>query len=142
MEVTLIILRSEWSCYVVLPCVEVPCDAGHKTHADNISFPRPHPLPCFSDYLLQRRMYRAWLAEPSSVHTSWQAYFKGLDGGLPSSQAFSMPPDAGAPLEGTGSVTMPPTSAGNTELTDHLKVSGGFFSVFFFLVCLGFGLAG
>lgn len=74
-------------------------------------------------------MYRNWKEDPKSVHVSWQTYFKGLDGGLPSSQAFTPPPAysgglghnvAATPMDGTGSVKL--QSGGSTELTDHLKV--------------------
>ncbi|KAM9932505.1 hypothetical protein OXX80_007862, partial [Metschnikowia pulcherrima] len=37
-------------------------------------------------------MYEAWRQDPSSVHVSWNAYFKNLDGGAPASAAYSAPP--------------------------------------------------
>ncbi|KAK1066740.1 2-oxoglutarate dehydrogenase E1 component [Friedmanniomyces endolithicus] len=39
-------------------------------------------------------MYMAWKHEPSSVHISWQAYFKNVESGsMPISQAFTPPPN-------------------------------------------------
>mgnify|MGYP001046044136 CR=1 FL=1 len=38
------------------------------------------------------KMYDAWKKDPESVHTSWQAYFKGLEAGVDS---FTTPPDLG-----------------------------------------------
>eukprot|EP01117_Protostelium_nocturnum_P006338 TRINITY_DN2288_c0_g1_i1.p1 TRINITY_DN2288_c0_g1~~TRINITY_DN2288_c0_g1_i1.p1 ORF type:complete len:1040 (-),score=422.22 TRINITY_DN2288_c0_g1_i1:146-2935(-) len=36
-------------------------------------------------------MYEAWKEDPSSVHTSWNAYFKGVEAGLQPGQAFTFP---------------------------------------------------
>ena len=64
------------------------------------------------------QMYRHWKQDPKSVHPSWDAYFSGMDKGLPSSQAFQPPPNlvptGGAPALHAG---------GGAELDDHLKVS-------------------
>lgn len=65
-------------------------------------------------------MYRHWKGDPKSVHASWDAYFSGLEKGIPSSEAFQRPPSV-----------MPPPSDGapalhassGAELDDHLKVS-------------------
>ncbi|KAJ9114880.1 2-oxoglutarate dehydrogenase E1 component [Naganishia adeliensis] len=70
-------------------------------------------------------MYRNWKEDPQSVHISWQTYFKGLDGGLPSAQAFSPPPQysgglTSAPMPADGAPAM--AVGGNSELADHLKV--------------------
>ena len=67
-------------------------------------------------------MYKAWRQDPSSVHASWQAYFSGLDKGLPSDQAFRPPPslEAMPALEG-GSQSI--QVHGDQDLSDHLKVS-------------------
>lgn len=66
-------------------------------------------------------MYRHWRQDPSSVHASWDAYFKGLDKGLPSSVAFQPPPSLVAPP--TDGAPALHASAGGAELDDHLKVS-------------------
>ncbi|KAJ4493227.1 oxoglutarate dehydrogenase [Lentinula lateritia] len=65
-------------------------------------------------------MYRHWRQDPSSVHASWDAYFKGLDKGLPSSVAFQPPPSLVAPP--TDGAPALHASAGGAELDDHLKV--------------------
>jgi 2-oxoglutarate dehydrogenase E1 component len=67
-------------------------------------------------------MYKAWRQDPSSVHASWQAYFSGLDKGLPSDQAFRPPPslaDMPAPADGMHHIQM----QGDLDVSDHLKVS-------------------
>ncbi|KKA21746.1 Oxoglutarate dehydrogenase (succinyl-transferring) [Rasamsonia emersonii CBS 393.64] len=65
-------------------------------------------------------MYLAWRKDPSSVHISWQTYFKNMEeGNMPISQAFQPPPTivpapaAGVPqhLPGAG-----------PDLMNHLKV--------------------
>lgn len=66
-------------------------------------------------------MYRHWRQDPSSVHASWDAYFRGLDKGLPSSSAFKPPPSLVAPPT-DGAPTLH-ASAGGAELDDHLKAS-------------------
>lgn len=68
--------------------------------------------------------------DPKSVHVSWQTYFKGLDGGLPSSEAYTPPPAYRAgldvavghhPVDAAPGMSM--AGAGGSEVTDHLKVS-------------------
>jgi hypothetical protein len=72
-------------------------------------------------------MYRHWRQDPNSVHTSWNVYFSGLDKGLPSSKAFSPPPNLlPAPADGAPALH----SNGGAELDDHLKVSCTFILVF------------
>lgn len=71
-------------------------------------------------------MYAAYRTNPSSVHTSWQAYFRALDSGVPSSQAFTLPPSLSSSRNGV----FPPTTAGMAAVTspgaadieDHMKV--------------------
>ncbi|MCJ1365495.1 2-oxoglutarate dehydrogenase E1 component [Acarospora aff. strigata] len=71
-------------------------------------------------------MYMQWKNEPTSVHISWQVYFRNMEeGGMPMSQAFQPPPtivptpEGGAPqfLPGAGLA-----SAEGSEVTNHLKV--------------------
>ncbi|GAA6050053.1 hypothetical protein NBRC10513_001364 [Rhodotorula toruloides] len=65
-------------------------------------------------------MYASWQKDPSSVHSSWAAYFQGLKNGLPSQQAYQSPPglvpSLGDSLEGPA-----PVSFGG-EIEDHMKV--------------------
>lgn len=64
-------------------------------------------------------MYRHWRQDPKSVHVSWDAYFSGMDKGLPSPLAFQPPPTflpqpvGGAPTLEVGR---------GAKLDDHLKV--------------------
>ncbi|KLJ09246.1 oxoglutarate dehydrogenase (succinyl-transferring), E1 component [Blastomyces silverae] len=71
-------------------------------------------------------MYMAWRKDPTSVHVSWQTYFRNMeDGNMPISQAFQPPPTL-VPIP-TGGVPqhMPDAgtgSAAGTEVSNHLKV--------------------
>ena len=66
-------------------------------------------------------MYMAWKQDPSSVHVSWQAYFKNMeDGTMPISQAFQPPPSivpGVADAYNVGAVT-----GQGPDVTNHLKV--------------------
>jgi 2-oxoglutarate dehydrogenase E1 component len=65
-------------------------------------------------------MYLAWRSDPSSVHISWQTYFKNMeDGNMPISQAFQPPPTI-VPTP-VGGVPQHMAVAGH-DLTNHLKV--------------------
>jgi 2-oxoglutarate dehydrogenase E1 component len=71
-------------------------------------------------------MYQAWTKDPSSVHVSWQAYFKNVSNGASPGTAFALPPNLLPPGNGAGVALAPfDTSAGpatGSEITDHLKV--------------------
>lgn len=66
----------------------------------------------------------AWKRDPSSVHISWQTYFRNMeDGNMPISQAFTPPPTL-VPTP-TGGVPQDMPGAGmsaGTDVTNHLKV--------------------
>jgi 2-oxoglutarate dehydrogenase E1 component len=65
-------------------------------------------------------MYRHWKHDPSSVHASWDAYFNGMDKGLPSFRAFQPPPThLPSPADGAPALHV----GGGAQLDDHLKVS-------------------
>ncbi|GAA6014410.1 hypothetical protein JCM10207_005451 [Rhodosporidiobolus poonsookiae] len=64
-------------------------------------------------------MRSAWAADPSSVHPSWNAYFKGLKKGLRPQDAFATPPAIGEGFEGPAPVSLA-LSGGQVE--DHMKV--------------------
>lgn len=85
--------------------------------------PPPSPNDAFAtgtNAYYAEEMYKYWKQDPSSVHASWQAYFSGLDKGLPSASAFQPPPDyTGVPVAADGAPTL---SVGSGALTDHLKV--------------------
>lgn len=61
-------------------------------------------------------MYSAWKQDPSSVHVSWQSYFRNLESGAPSSQAFQAPPT----IVPSNNASVTP-GAGN-GIADHMKV--------------------
>ncbi|KAF7618975.1 hypothetical protein AFLA_000618 [Aspergillus flavus NRRL3357] len=71
-------------------------------------------------------MYLAWKKDPSSVHISWQTYFKNMeDGNMPVSQAFQPPPTIVPTPTGGVPQTMPGAGlsmAAGTDVTNHLKV--------------------
>lgn len=71
-------------------------------------------------------MYMAWKHDPSSVHVSWQAYFKNMESGeMPISRAFT-PPSAIVPTGGAPSPSFAPstgTAQGqSSDVMQHLKV--------------------
>src|SRR5437762_2730293 len=69
-------------------------------------------------------MYMTWKKDPSSVHVSWQVYFRNMeDGDMPISQAFQPPPTlVPVPTGGVPSF-MPGAGTGRgLEVTNHLKV--------------------
>ncbi|ODV90195.1 hypothetical protein CANCADRAFT_31230 [Tortispora caseinolytica NRRL Y-17796] len=65
-------------------------------------------------------MYHAWKQDPTSVHISWQCYFKNLDSGVAPSQAFQAPPTLVPPPDGG---VMPIAGLGGSSAIDiHMKV--------------------
>ncbi|KAF8494545.1 2-oxoglutarate dehydrogenase E1 component [Gautieria morchelliformis] len=65
-------------------------------------------------------MYRHWKQDPKSVHASWDAYFSGLDRGVPSQQAFQAAPGTFIARPADGSPQL--HGQAGKELNDHLKV--------------------
>lgn len=67
-------------------------------------------------------MYEAWLKDPKSVHISWDAYFKNLNGSKPANLAYQAPPTIiPNPI---GSLSMIPdsnTSIAGEDVMTHLK---------------------
>lgn len=74
-----------------------------------------------SNYI--EEMYEAWRQDPKSVHVSWDAYFKNLDGGVPSSAAFTAPPTlVPTPAGGAGVGFNPGEEVHSEDVVTHLKV--------------------
>ncbi|KAF2860626.1 mitochondrial 2-oxoglutarate dehydrogenase [Piedraia hortae CBS 480.64] len=68
-------------------------------------------------------MYRAWKEDPSSVHLSWQVYFKNMESGkMPMSRAFTPPPSIASELGDIASVTNEMGEEGSSDISKHLKV--------------------
>ncbi|KAH0558798.1 2-oxoglutarate dehydrogenase E1 component [Trichoglossum hirsutum] len=70
-------------------------------------------------------MYVSWKDDPSSVHVSWQIYFRNMEeGDMPISQAFQPPPTiVPTPTGGVPSFLPGAAAAGRgSEVTNHLKV--------------------
>ncbi|KAG1077778.1 hypothetical protein G6F42_024624 [Rhizopus arrhizus] len=70
-------------------------------------------------------MYEAWLKDPSSVHLSWQVYFKNMANGVPSGEAYTPPPT----IMPSDSARMPelPTGIANMgesskKVIEHMKI--------------------
>ncbi|KAI9348329.1 oxoglutarate dehydrogenase, E1 component [Pilaira anomala] len=70
-------------------------------------------------------MYEAWLKEPSSVHLSWQVYFKNMANGASPSQAYTPPPT----LVPSASARLPVLpgdgfsgAVGSSDVIDHMKI--------------------
>ncbi|KAF9924154.1 2-oxoglutarate dehydrogenase E1 component [Linnemannia zychae] len=65
-------------------------------------------------------MYSAWLKDPTSVHLSWQIYFRNQSKGMSASQSFqaapTIPPSGGVPS------LVPGAEAGSSDVIDHLKI--------------------
>ncbi|KTB06148.1 2-oxoglutarate dehydrogenase, mitochondrial [Nakaseomyces glabratus] len=70
-------------------------------------------------------MYQAWQQDPSSVHASWNAYFKNMkDLKIPASQAFQAPPILLGSPQGTHEAPLSTLSGSNIDenVSVHLKV--------------------
>ncbi|OBA23509.1 2-oxoglutarate dehydrogenase, E1 component [Metschnikowia bicuspidata var. bicuspidata NRRL YB-4993] len=68
-------------------------------------------------------MYEAWRQDPSSVHVSWNAYFKNLDSGAAPSAAFTAPPTlVPVPTGGAGVGFNPGAQPHSEDVVTHLKV--------------------
>jgi 2-oxoglutarate dehydrogenase E1 component len=68
-------------------------------------------------------MYEAWLREPSSVHLSWQVYFKNMANGVAPSQAYSPPPTI-VPSASARLPVLPGAgfSGASSDVIDHMKI--------------------
>ncbi|XP_074595074.1 oxoglutarate dehydrogenase Nc73EF isoform X2 [Brevipalpus obovatus] len=84
-----------------------------------------------SSSIYVEEMYKAWLANPSSVHQSWQAFFKSATAGLEPGQAYQSPPTisstsirAGMPMAQTEKSDTEKTTSviESTNIEDHLSV--------------------
>jgi 2-oxoglutarate dehydrogenase E1 component len=71
-------------------------------------------------------MYMSWRNNPSSVHVSWQIYFRNMEkGDMPLSQAFQTPPTIIPPVTGGLPVYEPGLGMNvgqGSDLMNHLKV--------------------
>jgi 2-oxoglutarate dehydrogenase E1 component len=68
-------------------------------------------------------MYAQWRSDPSSVHVSWNAYFKNIESGsVPPSQAFVAPPTiVPSPMDGAAGF-VPGAEPIGEDVVTHLKV--------------------
>ena len=64
-------------------------------------------------------MYREWMKDSSSVHKSWDVYFRGVAAGAPVGQAYAAPPTLGSA----------PDYAGTHQAAAPVPISGGFSGV-------------
>ncbi|KAL1411286.1 2-oxoglutarate dehydrogenase E1 component [Vanrija albida] len=104
------------------PAIKAPSLLAARKYANVAPSPSDSFASGANQYYIEE-MYKNWKNDPKSVHSSWQAYFAGLDKGLPSAQAFQPPPGVAAstvPEPIGGAPTLDVGSGG--ELTDYLKV--------------------
>jgi 2-oxoglutarate dehydrogenase E1 component len=66
-------------------------------------------------------MYEAWLKDPSSVHISWQVYFKNMANGVSPNQAY-MPPPTIMPSDSARLPEMPGATLAGDQLGSSQKV--------------------
>jgi 2-oxoglutarate dehydrogenase E1 component len=68
-------------------------------------------------------MYEAWLKDPSSVHLSWQVYFKNMANGVSPGQAYSPPPTI-VPSASARLPVLPGAgiSGASSDVIDHMKI--------------------
>lgn len=68
-------------------------------------------------------MYEAWRKDPTSVHTSWNAYFKNIENdNVPPSRAFTAPPTIVPHPVGGAAGFMPGQGPMTEDVVTHLKV--------------------
>lgn len=73
-------------------------------------------------------MYEAWLKDPSSVHLSWQVYFRNMANGVPSGNAYTPPPtimpsDSARMPELPAGVTLQANMSGSSkQVIEHMKI--------------------
>ena len=68
-------------------------------------------------------MYEAWRQDPSSVHASWNAYFKNIENdNIPPSKAFQAPPTIVPTVSGGAAGFYPGQSPISEDVVTHLKV--------------------
>jgi 2-oxoglutarate dehydrogenase E1 component len=69
-------------------------------------------------------MYESWLKDPSSVHLSWQIYFKNMANGVSPGQAYQPPPtivpSASARLPSLPGAQL--ATGSSSEVIDHMKI--------------------
>ncbi|CAI8017570.1 2-oxoglutarate dehydrogenase, mitochondrial [Geodia barretti] len=69
------------------------------------------------------QMYEAWTQNPSSVHKSWDAFFRNASAGAVPGQAYSPPPPlTHSPSSPSPRVTEGSTHQSMTNITEHLNV--------------------
>lgn len=67
-------------------------------------------------------MYESWSKDPTSVHISWQAYFRNLANGVPSDQAFMPAPTDSARLPEMPGATLPVMNESSKQVIEHMKI--------------------
>lgn len=101
-------------------------------HCGRAHFAKTTVAPESTDGFLQggsgsyiEEMYEAWLKDPSSVHLSWQVYFKNMANGVSPTQAYSPPPNlvpsASARLPSLPGSNVSSTSS-SSDVIDHMKI--------------------
>ncbi|KAI9301347.1 oxoglutarate dehydrogenase, E1 component [Cunninghamella echinulata] len=103
-------------------------------HTSQKQFAKTTVAPEATDGFLQggaanyiEEMYESWLKDPSSVHLSWQIYFKNMSNGVPSTSAYTPPPN----LVPSASARLPilpgdslasAMNASSKDVIEHMKI--------------------
>lgn len=116
-------LRATSSVILRYPVVSSLSAIRNKVTAVNSTYPQASVSP--NDVFLQgnaasyiEEMYEAWLKDPSSVHLSWQVYFKNIQSGVDPRVAYQPPPTI-VPLTG---MPAPLDLSSSYDVNDHMKV--------------------
>nr|VZI39082.1 unnamed protein product [Spirometra erinaceieuropaei] len=68
-------------------------------------------------------IYAAWLKDPSSVHKSWDIYFRGVNNGAAVGSAYSSPPTLGVDNYGVDLMNLIAAATGSTAATSAVPGS-------------------
>lgn len=87
------------------------------------------PLRQFADTFMEgtsstyiEDMFRSWSHDPSSVHSSWASYFKNIEAGVPSGQAFTAPPRPGTQLPTFSATARPGQNVSLDEISENMRL--------------------
>ncbi len=93
------------------------------------SLKKPDNFMNGSNSVYLEQMYDNWVRDRNSVHPSWDAYFSNVTNGLPSDQAFAVPPTLGggqqtiSPIIPTGQTSRAPATQDIQKMiTDSSKI--------------------
>lgn len=87
------------------------------------------PLRQFADTFMEgtsstyiEDMFRSWSHDPTSVHSSWASYFKNLEAGVPSGEAFTAPPRPGTKLPPFSATARPGQDVSLDVISENMRL--------------------